>query len=215
MTQIIHADAHNLYRDGLKMLVKSVEGFRIVSSCSSRQELLAAFSLLRSGLLITDTSLSDGETFSLVRDFRNKNPDVQVLVLSASSKDRDVAAMMQAGAGGYATKSDPDVEILRAIQRVASGQSYFSQGLTHRLVRQALSAAPGEIITDDGECIGRRELEVLQLIAREYGNRDIAAELHLSVRTVEGYRRRLLEKTGAANAIGLVMWGLRRGVVSL
>ena len=215
MLQIIHADPHNLYREGLKMLLKTVRSYRIVAGCSTREDLLSAFKALKKGLVIIDTGLLDGDTFSLVKELRKLNPAVLVLVLSGSAKDRDVSAMMQAGANGYLLKSDSDTEILNGIRVVVSGQGHFSQGLTHRLVRQALAASHGEIITGDGESIGRRELEVLHLIARECGNREIAAELHLSIRTVEGYRRRLLEKTGAANAIGLVMWGLRRGLVSL
>lgn len=215
MLQIIHADPHNLYREGLKMLLKTARSYRIVAGCSTREELLSAFKALKKGLVIIDTGLLDGDTFSLVKELRKLNPAVLVLVLSGSAKDRDVSAMMQAGANGYLLKSDSDTEILNGIRVVVSGQGHFSQGLTHRLVRQALAASHGEIITGDGESIGRRELEVLHLIARECGNREIAAELHLSIRTVEGYRRRLLEKTGAANAIGLVMWGLRRGLVSL
>lgn len=197
------------------MLLKTARSYRIVAGCSTREELLSAFKALKKGLVIIDTGLLDGDTFSLVKELRKLNPAVLVLVLSGSAKDRDVSAMMQAGANGYLLKSDSDTEILNGIRVVVSGQGHFSQGLTHRLVRQALAASHGEIITGDGESIGRRELEVLHLIARECGNREIAAELHLSIRTVEGYRRRLLEKTGAANAIGLVMWGLRRGLVSL
>ena len=124
--------------------------------------------------------------------------------------------MMKAGASGYLLKNAEPEEIIDAIATVYEKGFYFNEHLSVTLIKQLVG--PGSYTDGAGQQnvdLNDREIEVLRLVCQEYSNQEIADKIFLSVRTVEGYRARLFEKTGSKNLVGLVIFAIKRGIISV
>jgi DNA-binding NarL/FixJ family response regulator len=124
--------------------------------------------------------------------------------------------MMKAGASGYLLKNAEPEEIIDAISTVYDKGFYFNERLSVTLIKQLVG--PGSHNEAGGQQtidLNEREIEILRLVCKEYSNQEIADKIFLSVRTVEGYRARLFEKTGSKNLVGLVIFAIKRGIITV
>jgi DNA-binding NarL/FixJ family response regulator len=140
--------------------------------------------------------------------------DIKVLALSMHNEDKYIVDMMKAGASGYLLKNAEPEEIIEAINTVHNKGFYFNEHLSVTLIKQLVG--PGHDNTPQPNIeLNDREIEVLKLVCQEYSNQEIADKIFLSVRTVEGYRARLFEKTGSKNLVGLVIFAIKNGIISV
>lgn len=213
MTKLFVADDHELYLEGICLLLKRQEGIEICGTSSSASDLLEKLPTMQADIILLDVQLPDMDEETLLQSIRRIRPDQKILYLTMMRGSRYLHKLMKYGIQGYVLKSIGTNELLEAIQAVAAGGTYFSRepGFNRELNDYKSTINIGEERID--QILSKREIEVLKLICREYSNADIAARLFLSVSTVETHRKNLIAKLGVNNTVGLVKFALRHGLI--
>jgi DNA-binding NarL/FixJ family response regulator len=204
-TTIVIADDHVLVREGLKMLLSAEADLEVVADTGDGAAVEALVRELAPGLLVLDLDLPGKSGIEIAAAIKaDASITCRVLVLTGSLKAETVARALAAGADGYVVKSEDADELLRAVRTVLSGQGYMS-----RQIAGAFAAGVGRAAAAP---ITPREREVLSLVARGYGNNDIAGLLTISVLTVRTHRQRLMEKLGLRNAAEITAYAVKLGL---
>jgi DNA-binding NarL/FixJ family response regulator len=208
--RVVIVDDHVLFRSGVRNeLGASVE---IVGEAGSVEEALPLIKEADPDVVLLDVHLPDGGGEAVIAGVAQERPGVRFLALSVSDAAEDVIRVIRAGARGYVTKTISGEELAVAVNRVADGDAVFSP----RLAGFVLDAfREGEELGADEELdhLTAREREVLQLIARGYRYKEIAARLHLSVKTVETHVSTVLRKLQLSNRHELTRWAARRRLI--
>ena len=193
--RLLIVDDHPLMRRGLAQLLSLEPDLVVSAQAGSSAEALATLHAQPFELVIADVSLSGVSGLDLLKDIKALWPQLPVLMLSMHDEMLYAERMLRAGARGYVSKQASADCILKAIRRVLSGQIYVSEEVSGRILGQLVSGeGNGESKDSVVNLLSNRELEVLQFIGRGRGTRDIAAEMHVSVKTVETYRAHIKEK---------------------
>jgi DNA-binding NarL/FixJ family response regulator len=196
--RILLVDDHPLVRDGLRARLEAVPGFEVVAEAGSAAEALEAARVHAPALVLMDINMRGTNGIEATGAFRDRFPDIAVLVLSMHDKQEYVSQAMNAGARGYVLKDAPGKDIVVAIETVMSGGIYYSAALARQLVR-----APSQ------EELTTREQQVLDHIANGESNKQIARELDLSVRTVETHRLNIKRKLGIEGQAELIKFAVQ------
>lgn len=198
------ADDHVVVRTGLRMLLERVEEFEVLAETGDAGE---ALELARAGVdvLLLDLNMP-GKPLEALAEIAARGPDVAVVVLTMEQDPAFARRALDAGAQGYLLKRSAEEELVDAIRTVANGEVYVG-----RDVEAALSRDRGKPQSTDA--LTERETEVLRLIARGETNAEIAADLSLSVRTVETHRTRIQQKLGLSSRPQLVGYALDQGLI--
>ena len=193
--RLLIVDDHPLMRRGLVQLLSLEPDLTVRAQASSSAEALALLQAQPFELVIADVSLSGVSGLDLLKDIKTYWPKLPVLMLSMHDEMLYAERMLRAGARGYVSKQASAECILAAIRRVLGGQIYVSEEVSGRILGQLVK---GETNSEGKDSVvhllSNRELEVLQFIGRGRGTREIAAEMHVSVKTVETYRAHIKEK---------------------
>jgi DNA-binding NarL/FixJ family response regulator len=207
---ILLVDDHQLVRDGLRLRLDAIDGFRVVGEASNMSEALRVIERLSPRLVLTDLSMKGGSGVALTREIRHRHPAMHVLVLSMHNNAEYMAEARAAGASGYVLKDAPATEIIAAIHTILGGGAYFNEQ-----VKQAAAVPVNSHARDSGNRSNRsnyrqiekltpREQELLRDLANGLSNKQIAVLHGLSVRTVETHRmsiKRKLDIEGQAELI--------------
>jgi DNA-binding NarL/FixJ family response regulator len=211
--RIVLADDHEVVRAGLRALVDSTPGMKVVGEAKDGVEAIARVRELMPDVAVIDVSMPvlDGATTTerLTREY----PRVRVLALTAHEDRGHLARLLQAGAAGYVLKRAAADELVRAIRIVASGSTYVDPVLAGRVLRSA--ARPSKIdLAEITDPLSEREEEVLRRIAWGESNKEIAERLGISTKTVETYKARIAGKLGLRSRTEMVRYALQRGWLS-
>jgi DNA-binding NarL/FixJ family response regulator len=209
LRRVVLVDDHGLFRAGVRSeLGKTVE---IVGEAGSVLEAVPLIRELDPDVVLLDVHLPDGGGQAVIAQVAPERPGVRFLALSVSDAAEDVIGVIRAGARGYVTKTISGVELTEAIHRTADGDAVFSP----RLAGFVLDAFKGGGLDADPELdlLTPREREVLQLIARGYRYKEIAARLHLSVKTVETHVSAVLRKLQLSSRHELTHWAAKRRLI--
>jgi DNA-binding NarL/FixJ family response regulator len=209
-TRVVLVDDHELFRAGVRgELGESVE---IVGEAATVTEAVTLIRETDPDVVLLDVHLPDGGGEAVIAGISQERPGVKFLALSVSDAAEDVIGVIRAGARGYVTKTISGVELTDAVQRVAGGDAVFSPRLAG-FVLDAFKA--GERVQSDAELdeLTPREREVLQLIARGYRYKEIAARLHLSIKTVESHVSNVLRKLQLSSRHELARWAAERRLI--
>ncbi|AHJ96722.1 response regulator transcription factor [Hymenobacter swuensis] len=209
---LLLVDDHPVIVEGLKTMLRPETDLRVVAQAYSGADalrLLPAHPEIRVAVL--DLNMPEMTGVELARAIRTTWPTIRVLILSMFHDHATVAEVLEAGGSGYVLKTATRAELSTAIRQVAAGQNYFSQDVAATLL-QNLQIPSALQAKRTAELTGR-EQEILQLIAREYSNQDIAAALFISERTVETHRRNLFTKTSSKSVVGLIQYALRHKLI--
>ncbi len=211
-TRILLADDHAVLRAGLRLLIEAQADMTCVGEAGDGVELLAQVERLRPDLVLLDLSMPRLGGLAALPEIRRKAPGARILVLTMHADDEYLRQSLKAGAAGYVLKQAADQELLLAIRAVMRGEVYIHPAMTRSLLgdlvdrsRDATAAAREE------DALSEREAEVIKQVARGHTNQEIADRLGLSVKTVETYRARAMEKLGLANRAALVRYALEKG----
>ena len=218
MINILIVDDHRMIRDGIRAFLADEADICIVDEATNQSEALAKLEQHSEiEVVVMDISLGQGEDgVAATRQIIDQHPGVRVLALTMHDEEAHITNMLQAGAVGYLLKDTGMDELVMAIRTVAQGESYFSKDvsatmmkrfMTHQKEKSGASVLP--------EQLTRREREILQLIAEEYTNPEIAEKLFISPRTVDTHRRNLILKLNAKNTAGLVRYVIKYELVEL
>jgi DNA-binding NarL/FixJ family response regulator len=209
LRRVVLVDDHGLFRAGVRSeLGPTVE---IVGEAASVAEAVPLIRDLDPDVVLLDVHLPDGGGHAVIGQVAPERPGVKFLALSVSDAAEDVIDVIRAGARGYVTKTISGDELTAAIHRIADGDAVFSP----RLAGFVLDAFKGGEIVSDPELdlLTAREREVLQLIARGYRYKEIAARLHLSVKTIESHVSAVLRKLQLSSRHELTRWAAERRLI--
>jgi DNA-binding NarL/FixJ family response regulator len=209
LRRVVLVDDHGLFRAGVRSeLGKTVE---IVGEAGTVLEAVPLIRELEPDVVLLDVHLPDGGGQAVIAQIAPERPAVRFLALSVSDAAEDVIGVIRAGARGYVTKTISGAELTEAIHRTADGDAVFSP----RLAGFVLDAFRGGGLDADPELdlLTPREREVLQLIARGYRYKEIAARLHLSVKTIETHVSAVLRKLQLSSRHELTTWAARRRLI--
>jgi two-component system, NarL family, response regulator NreC len=213
MIKVFITDDHELYLEGLCLLLKKQEGVEVVGTSLSGKELLAKLPGTDTEVLLLDVNLPDIEEEELLKRIRQERPTIKVLYLTMMRGTRYIHKLMKYGVQGYLLKNAGIEELNTAIRTVASGGEYFSKEIN---IFDVNNDFRNTITIDDkqvSEILSKREIEILKLICKEFSNGEIAEKLFLSISTVETHRKNLIAKLGVNNTVGLVKYAIRNNLI--
>ncbi len=201
--RILIVDDHPLLRKGIAALINQAPDLVVAAEASDAQEALSALSTQSFELVTIDISLPGTDGLELVRTIHQQHPRVPTLVLSMHDELLFAERALRAGAMGFIMKQEPADTILHAMRRVLQGHTHVSERIATHMLKKLTGNArePGERSLD---CLSDRELTVFRLIGQGRTTRQIAEELHVSIKTVESHRANLKEKLGIASSTELV-----------
>lgn len=211
--KVLLADDHKIVRDGVKLMLEPHVGIDVEAEASNGLEVLEILKNTLIDLIIMDINMPEMDGIETTKKVKDKYPDVKVLALTMSNDDLHIRQMIQAGASGYIMKSAGRSELKDAVYSIMDGKHYFSDEATHSIMMD-LVKGKGKSSTTETVHITDRELEILELIIKEFTNQEIAEKLYISSRTVDAHRRNLLQKTGARNTAGLVKYAFQHNIIS-
>jgi DNA-binding NarL/FixJ family response regulator len=213
--RIAIVDDQKLFRGGLKMILAEVKDFQVVFEAGNGKQFFDRLAFEPVDVVILDVEMPEIDGISTLQKIRESNEEVKVIMLTMHESERLINHLMQQGANGFLLKDeDPDI-VIQAVRRVVEEGVYFRDYVSQALLKsnRARHGANGGTRTMLKARLSDRELEVLTLICQEYTSKEIADKLFISVRTVEGHRRGLQEKTGSRNLAGLVLYAVSNGIV--
>jgi two-component system response regulator NreC len=213
MIRVFITDDHEIYLEGLALLLNKQEGIEVTGTATSGKELLGCVQKgLDTDILLLDVYLPDMPEEEIVQQIRSAYPDLRIIYLTLLRGTRYVHKLAKYNIQGYILKNATLDELLVALRSVHEGGRYFSKdihiGDRDEDFRNTITIEDRQI----DEILSRRELEVLRLICKEYSNAEIAEKLFLSVSTVETHRKNLIAKLGVNNTVGLVKFALRNNL---
>ena len=191
--RVLVVDDHALHRDGTSQILDAHPDLEVVGDASSGEVALALVNQLHPDVVLLDIRLPGINGIEVCRRLTRDHPDVRVLMVSAYDEDEYVRGALEAGAAGYLSKTAPGKELVQAVRAVAGGTSVLQSGMTARLL---ISSRPPEHGADD---LSERELEVLKLLAEGLHNRELAAQLGISTRTVDRHCDNIYAKLGVGS----------------
>lgn len=207
--KVLVVDDHTILREGIKNLLSSTPNIEVVGEAADGRKAVEMASALKPDVILMDITLPSLNGIEATRRIIRDNHDIKVLCLTMHDNEDYLSQILQAGASGYILKHAASDELLSAIELVNKGQSYLYPAAAKKLIGAYLKKSdPGRI---DG--LTGREQEVLILIAEGKTNKQIAAELCLSVKTVEAHRAHILEKLDLHDRVELVRYAIRRGLI--
>ena len=211
--RVILAEDHNIVRNGIKMLLDSQPEISVVSEASNGQQVL---DLINAGseadIVLADINMPQLDGIALIEELKKVSPETKLVILTMLDNDKYVAEAFAAGASGYLLKNLGEDELFFGLKAVHEGGRYICMELALKMLDEVLKTAANQIEKLDME-FTVRELEVLQLIAEGFTNREMGEKLFLSKRTVEGHRQALLEKTGTKNTAMLIRFAYSNGFI--
>jgi DNA-binding NarL/FixJ family response regulator len=209
------ADDHKIFRNGLKAALEDYPDFNLLIEASNGKELIGQLATHTPDVVLMDIKMPEMDGMQTTAYINQNFKHVKVLALSMHNEDKYIVDMMKAGASGYLLKNAEPEEIIEAINTVHNKGFYFNEHLSVTLIKQLVGPGHADHNSQQNVELNDREIEVLKLVCQECSNQEIADKIFLSVRTVEGYRARLFEKTGSKNLVGLVIFAIKRGIISV
>jgi DNA-binding NarL/FixJ family response regulator len=209
--RILLAEDHETIRDGLKLLVNSQPDMVIVGEANNGRVALQLAQELLPDVVVMDVSMPELNGLQATKKLKQKCPQVKVLTLTRHTDDGYLQQLLQAGASGYVLKQSKSVELLRAIRAVVNGQTYLDPAITEKAVTQIRGGRRTARGQSPDANLSERETEVLRLIAWGYINKEIAARLNLSIKTVEVHKANGMRKMGMKSRVDIVRYALLQG----
>jgi DNA-binding NarL/FixJ family response regulator len=208
--KVFIVEDHAIFREGLKRVISEIPDVELVGEAENGAVFLEKLKKVSPDIVLMDIQMPVMDGLEATEKALKHDPSLKILVISMFGEEEYVYAMVEKGVMGFILKTAGIFDLEKAIKRVAEGHQYYSEeimGLLVKKVRQ-IDSVEKVVFTD-------KEMEVLRLLCKGMSNNEIADKLFLSVRTVEGYRNKLLQKTDSSNVINLVIYALRNKLVIL
>lgn len=206
--RLLLVDDHAVVREGLRALLAGDPQFDVVGEAADGNDAVAAASRLQPDVVVMDVSLPGSNGVQATRRIKQQQPGTRVVALTVHEESGYLRSLLDAGASGYVLKRSAAAELVRALHAVGDGGTYLDPAMTGQLVGK-YTRSPHEAGPAPG--LSERETEVVRLVARGYSNKEIANRLEVSVKTVETYRYRAVEKLGLRGRADLVRYAIEKG----
>lgn len=211
--RVVVVDDHAIVREGLRTVLDVASGYVIVGEGRNVADAISVSADLRPDVLVLDISMPDGSGLRAIPEVIERSPSTRILMLSVHENLEYVVASMRAGAHGYLRKDSAPTELRAAVRAVHGGELVLSADIS-RQVAESLRSSPGVVAEPSPSQLTPREREVLVSIAQGLSNKEIAARLHISPRTVEAHRDSLSRKLGIRSVAGLTRFCLKHGLLA-
>jgi two-component system response regulator NreC len=213
--RIVLADDHTVLREGIRSLLEDQPDMQVVGEAEDGRAVVQLAAELQPDVILMDIAMPRLNGLEATRQIKKRFPEVKVLILTVHSDEEYIRQILRAGASGYLVKQAAPNELISAIEAIQRGESYLSPSVSKKVVQEYVQHAAGSTEEDSHERLTDREREVLQLIAEGNSTRDIAELLHMSVKTAETHRARLMRKLDIHSTAELTQYAIRKGVISL
>ena len=211
--KIIIADDYKIFREGLKVGLSADEGLEVIAEADNGEDLVKLLDAYTPDVILMDLEMPIMDGMEATKIVRKKYPTMKVLVVSMYEDDKFIIHLMENGANGYLLKNAEPDEIRRSIYAVHENGYYFNDLVNKALLKKLVLKNNFKPSFNQNIDLTEREQEVLKMICEEKTAAEIAKEIFLSPRSVEGIRQRLIEKIGVRNTAGLVMFAVKNGIV--
>ncbi len=201
MINLIIADDHPIFIDGLKTVLADVPDINITGEAQNGKQVIELLEYKQADVVLLDIRMPEMDGIETAKEIKKRYPHVKIIILTQFGEKCLVKNFMELGVDGYLLKDCSQQDLINAIKTVNNGGTWFE---IHNKIN---------ITTLDKPKISKREKEVLKLIAREKCSKEIATELKLSVNSVHTYRERLLAKAGVKNTAGLIYWATKNNLI--
>ena len=208
MTSVLLVDDHPVFSESLKIALESAS-FRIVGIASSGLDALPLFNQFRPQVVVLDVGLPGMNGFNVCQEIHSVDPRCAVVLLTGRTDEAAVTEALQCRANAIVSKSEGVTQLIIAIQQALKGEPYVSQCMMGPILSNYRALMPETV-----DPLTLREREILQLVAEGQSSKEIGEKLHLSVKTVETHRSRLMEKLNIHNVASLVRYAIRQGLIT-
>jgi DNA-binding NarL/FixJ family response regulator len=205
---VLVVDDHPLMRQGLALLINQQQDMQVCGEAEEAQAAMRAIAQLHPDIVILDISLSGPDGLELLKNIRVTNLSLPVLILSMHDEAIYAERALRARANGYNMKQEATEKVLVAVRRILNGEVYLSERMSNKMLQQYIGGAPSAIQSKIAS-LSDRELEVFRLIGEGRATREIADELHLSVKTVETYQAHIKEKLALRSGRELIQHAIQ------
>ena len=213
--QLALVDDHRLFREGLNFMISRMEGINMLYDVENGYQLLEKLRTDIPDILLLDLDMPEFDGIQVFKEIKPLYPWLKVIVLTTHKDTKMIAYLMELGANSYLLKdAEPDI-LYRAIESVYHEGYYFTRDVSRSMVTGLKSTARKKPVLKNNVTLSPREIEVLELICREFTAKEIAEKLFISPRTAEGHRRHLIEKLGVKNTAGLIVKAIKEGLIRL
>jgi two-component system, NarL family, response regulator NreC len=212
--RILLADDHKLMRSGLRVLLEQQSDMAVVGEASDGREAVALAGSLKPDVVVMDIGMPNLNGIEAAHQMTQSFPEIAVVMLSMHSDESYVLRALKAGAKGYLLKDSAESDLIRAVKAVAESKSFFSPAVSKVLLDDYVRKLKRSGAEDAYDLLTPREREVLQLVAEGKSNKDIANMLNLSVYTVETHRSNIMEKLNLHGIPELILYAVRKGIIS-
>jgi DNA-binding NarL/FixJ family response regulator len=212
ITKIIVVDDHELFRQGILMVINKMDNTKVVGEAANGRAFLHLLNSVKPDIVFMDIRMPEMDGIEATKEALSRYPELKVIALSMFGEEEYLQKMINAGAVGFLLKNSSIDEIERAIELVKAGKNCYSNELLGYFTNKYISKKP-----DDTSMVKltRRELEVLGLVAQGLSNQEIADKLFISKRTVDGHKANLIQKTGSKNIVDLLIYSIRNGIIKI
>lgn len=210
MIKVLLADDHSIVRAGLRRIVEESGDMQVVAEASDGREAMRLVPAILPDVAVIDISMPGLDGLEVVSQLRARHPQLPILILTMHEEGQYVVRAIQAGAMGYITKQSAPEQLVKAIRRVFEGNRYLTDEAAEAL---ALRIAKGSGTQTALESLSMRELQVLRRLAMGHTNREIASAYHISIKTVDTYRSRLLKKLNLRNNAELSRFAIQNKLI--
>jgi len=210
VTRVLVADDHPIVRSGLRTVLDAQPDLEVVAEAADGAEAVKKGLAEDVDLAILDVAMPKLTGIQAAAELHKRKPELRLLMLSIYDSEQYLLESLRVGASGYVLKSGADQDIVDACRRTMRGQSFLYPSAIATLVRDYVDRGRGG---DEFDVLTPRELQVLKLIAEAHTSKEIAAELVISVKTVERHRQNILDKLGMSDRVELTRYAIRRGLI--
>lgn len=222
MTRIMLADDHEVVRKGLRVMLETRKGWEVCGEAADGREAVRLAAELQPDIAVIDLSMPELDGLEATRQIKREAPGTEVLVFTMYDTPRMVREVLAAGARGYVLKSDATRHLISAVEALSEHRPFFTSTVSESILEDYLKFVSGEGQSAAQSTTGgapnpltRREREIVQLLAGNLTNKEIAAKLSISVKTVETHRGAIMRKLGLNSIVELVYYALRHKIVEL
>jgi len=205
---VLVVDDHPLMRQGLALLINQQQDMQVCGEAEEAQAAMHAIAHLHPDIMILDISLTGPDGLELLKNIRATSPDLPVLILSMHDEAIYAERALRAGANGYIMKQEATEKVLIAVRRILNGEVYLSECTSNKMLQQYIGGAP-RMIQSRIASLSDRELEVFRMIGEGRATREIAEDLHLSVKTVETYQAHIKDKLALRSGRELIQHAIQ------
>lgn len=214
--RIILADDHKLFRDGINYLLSDVDQLEVVAAVSSGEEMIEKLETVAADVAIVDVAMGGMSGIELTRIMVKKFPNTKVLILSMHDSEEFIQNAIHAGARGYLPKDTDKEALTKAIFDIYNGHMYFDQQISEILVHSMIRKNDNQQAAESKmDLLTPRELEIVQLVAEGYINKEIADTLHISIRTVDSHKSNIISKLHLKSSVDIVKFAIKNGLIKL